>query len=61
MTSSAPDRVCREVNNNLLKSQQPAMQNLQPEFLLHLQKQCEDSVMMLPSSQEATVTRKYLS
>jgi hypothetical protein len=34
------------------------MKNLQPEFLLHLQKQCADSVMMLPSSQEATVTRK---
>jgi hypothetical protein len=34
------------------------MQNLCPEFLLHLQKQCEDSVMMLPSSQEATLMRK---
>jgi hypothetical protein len=34
------------------------MQNLHPEFLLHLQKQCEDSVIMLPSSQEAMLMRK---
>jgi hypothetical protein len=56
LTSSAPNSGCRVSPQNL---GQTIIENLPPEFLSHFQKQLEDSVMMLASTQESLYVFTY--